>query len=50
MVLTLPLFEPPASLAASQADATDEELNIPTSVEGSALPPTSFDHEPEANV
>lgn len=50
MVLTLPLFEPPANLAASQADAIDEELNIPTSVEGSALPPTALDHEQAANV
>jgi hypothetical protein len=50
MVLTLPLFEPPASLAANQADATDEELNIPTSVAGSALLPTFEDHEPEAKV
>jgi len=50
MVLTLPLFEPPANLAASQADAIDEELNIPTSVDGSALPPTSRDQEPEEKV
>jgi len=50
MVLTLLGFEPPANLAASQADAIDEELNIPTSVVGSALPPTFLDHDDEAKV
>lgn len=50
MVRTLLEFDPPARRAISQADAIDEELNIPTSVDGSTFCPSFFDHEAAAKV
>jgi len=47
---TLLEFEPPLSRAASQADATDEELNMSTFTSGSHFFPNFEDQDEEENV